>query len=81
MGQDRGFIQCRAALQHDDRTAALAPAFVRHTDHRGFGDVGQLIQNVLDLGRVPVFAAGDLHVLPPVDQKVIAIGVTARGIA
>ena len=47
----------------------------------GFGDRGELMQHALDLGRIDVLAAGNVHVLPAVDDVVEAFLVDARGVA
>ena len=52
-----------------------------HADHRGLGDGGELVQHVLDLGRIDVLAAGNVHVLPAIDDVVEAFFVDPRGVA
>src|SRR5581483_12049366 len=55
----------------------LAPLRIGHTDYGGFRDGRDLMQNVLDLGRIDVLAAGDVHVLPAVDDVVEAFLIDA----
>jgi len=47
----------RAGVGHDDGLHRLAPARVRHADHRGVGDARAAQDRVLHLGRVDVLAA------------------------
>src|SRR5437879_7436787 len=44
-----------AWLHRDDGHADLAPLLAGNADHRGFGDRGELVQHVLDFGRIDVF--------------------------
>ena len=70
-----------ARLDRDDRHAGLAPLFAGNADHGGLRDRRELVQHVLDLGRIDVLAAGDVHVLPAVDDVVEAFVVDPRGVA
>src|SRR6266849_2315478 len=70
-----------ARLHGDNGHADLAPLLAGNADHRGFGDRGELVKHVLDLGRVDVFAAGNVHVLPAVDDVVKTFLVDPRRIA
>jgi hypothetical protein len=40
-----------------------------------------MVQHILDFGRVDVLAAGNVHVLPAVDDVVETFGIDPRGIA
>src|ERR1700688_225637 len=64
-----------------DSHAGFAPLFAGHADHGGLRDRGELVQYVLDLGRIDVFAAGNVHVLPAVDDGVEAFVVDPGGVA
>src|SRR4030095_10860374 len=70
-----------AGFYGDDRHADFAPLLAGHTDDRSFGDRGELMQNALDFGRIDVLAAGNVHVLPAVDDVVETFVVDARGVA
>ena len=71
---------CPALTRHQ-RAADLAPLLVRHADHGRLGDLGQLVDHVLHLGRVDVLAARDVHVLDAVDDVVVAVLVAHRDVA
>src|SRR6478672_1559631 len=68
-------------LHRDDGHADLAPLLAGNADHGGLRDRGELMQHILDLGRIDVFAAGNVHVLPAIDDVVKAFLVDPRGIA
>ena len=51
---------------YDVRLADLAQPLVGHADDRGLGDTVEPGERLLDLGRVDVEAAADVHVLEPV---------------
>ena len=70
-----------ARLHGDDRHADLAPLLVGNADDGSFGDCRELMQHALDLGRIDVLAAGNVHVLPAVDDVVKTLIVDARGVA
>ena len=70
-----------AGLDRHDRHADLTPLLVRDTDHGRFGDRRELMQHALDFGRIDVFAAGNVHVLPAVDDVVKTFLVDPRGVA
>ena len=65
--------QRMARLDRDDRHADLAPLLVGDADDGGFRDGGELMQHALDFGRIDVLAAGNVHVLPAVDDVVEAV--------
>ena len=69
------------AVGDDVRDADLAPALVGHADDRDIRHVRMLVQHRLDLGRVDVLAAGDVHLLQaaldPVEALVVALGDVA----
>ena len=54
---------------------------MRHPDDRGVEDVGVLGQHVLDLDAVHVLAGPDDHVLGPVDEVEVAVGVEVADVA
>ena len=66
-------VGCVPVVQHDDRVHRLAPHVVRDADHRDLRDGGMRRDRVLDLDRVHVLAAGDDHVLHPVDEEQVAV--------
>jgi hypothetical protein len=53
---------------------------VRDADDGGLGHRSELMQHALDLGRIDVLAAGNVHVLPAVDDVVEAVFVDAGGV-
>jgi hypothetical protein len=59
---------------HHDRLHGLAPVVVGDTDDRGVGDGGLLDQHAFHLGSV-VLATGDDHVLEPVLDVDVTVGV------
>ena len=59
----------------------LAPLLVRQPDHRAVLDGRVRHQRLLDLGRVHVEAAGDDHVLGPVDDEQEAVVVEVADVA
>src|SRR5213594_79114 len=62
-------------LGHDERLRDLAPALVRHRDHRHLEHVGVARDRLLDLDGRDVFAARDDDVLLAVAQLDVAVGV------
>jgi len=70
-----------ARLYRHDRHPDLAPLLAGNTDHRSFGDGDDLMQNILDLGRIDVFAAGDVQVLPAIDDVIETFFVNACGVS
>ena len=67
--------------EHDDRVHRLAPLLRRDADHRDLRDRRVRRDRVLDLDGVHVLAAGDDHVLHPVDEEQVAVGVEVAGVA
>src|ERR1700686_2577798 len=78
---DLRFGDAVARLHGDDGHADLAPLLARNADHGGLGNRGELVKHVLDLGRIDVFAAGNIHVLPAIDDVVKTFLVDPRRIA
>src|SRR5215212_7617468 len=72
--------QCMSWFHRDDGHADLTPLLVGYADHGGFRNRTDLVQHVFDLGRIDVFAAGNIHVLPPIDDVVEAVFVHPRGV-
>ena len=70
-----------AGLQHHQRLHGLAPALVRHADHRDLRHRRVRRDHVLDLAREHVEAAGDHHVLLAVDDVQEALAVEAGDVA
>src|SRR5881396_3145536 len=68
-------------LGHDERLRDLAPALVRHGDHRHLEHVGVARDRLLDLDGRDVFAARDDDVLLAVAQLDVAVGVHDRHVA
>ena len=68
-------------LQHDDRVHGFAPHVVRDADHRDLRDRRVRRDRVLDLDGVHVLAAGDDHVLHPIDEEEVALLVEVAGVA
>ena len=66
---------------HADGLHRLAPGGVGHADHGHVGDIGMAVNGALHLGRVDVLAAADDHVLDPVVDVDIAVGVQVAGVA
>ena len=81
VGDDLGLGQRLALARDDHGVHALAPAFVGHADDGAHGDLGQLGDGVLDLGRVHVLAAADDHVLEPVHDEEVAVGIQPAHVA
>src|ERR1700728_558559 len=71
-------IGCRGL--HHDGLHGLSPLRAGHADDRNVGDVWVRHQDVLNLGRVHVLTARDDHVLDPVVDEEIAVGVDESGI-
>src|SRR6201996_3381416 len=70
-----------AGGQGDDRVDPFAPGAVGDADHRHLGHGRVLGDDVLDLDRVHVLAAGDDHVLDPVDHVDVAALVHPAAVA
>src|SRR5205823_7055907 len=68
-------------LHGDDRHAGFAPLLTGNADHGRFGNSVKLVKHVLDFGRIDVLAAGNVHVLPAIDDVVKTFLVDPRGIA
>ena len=66
---------------HDVRLADLAHPLVGHADDRDVVDAVEPHQRLLDLGRVDVEAAGDVHVLEPVGDGQVAVLVEGADVA
>ena len=66
---------------HDDGVDGLAPALVGHAEHGRLEHGRVAEQHVLDLGAVDVLAAGDDHVLGPVDEVHVAVVVHVAEVA
>src|SRR5690606_4301442 len=60
---------------------AFAEVRMRHADHRAFDHARQCIDDLLDLDRVHIVAAGDDEVLVAPDDVHIAIGIDAPQVA
>src|SRR3546814_2909573 len=58
-----------------DRLHRLTPFFVRNADHRDLLHRRVAEDRAFDLGRIDILAAGDDHVLYPVVDEEIAVGV------
>ena len=71
----------RTRLEHDDRVDLLTPCRVGDADHGDLLDRRVGRDRVLDLDRVDVLAAGDDHVLDPVDEVDVAVGVEVALVA
>ena len=71
---------CRRVGDHD-RDDAFAPLRVLTADHGGVEHRRVAEENLLDLDRVDVLAAGDDHVLLAVDEGDEALGVHAPEVA
>ena len=74
-----GELAARSRHHHGDHD--LAPARVGAADDRGFGDVRTFDQQVLDLGRVDVLAAGNDHFLAAAIDIEIAFPVEVSHVA
>ncbi len=77
----RAAVDLGAGLERQHGEADFAPLVVGHTDDGCLGNCGQLVEDVLDLGRVDVFTTGDVHVLPAIDDEDETLVVGLRGIA
>jgi len=53
---------------HDHGVNQLAPSFVRNADHRALRHGRMLGDGVFDFDRIDVLAAGNDHVLDPIDD-------------
>jgi hypothetical protein len=71
----------RAGLPHDDQQRALVPLGVLHADHGGLGDLGVRHGVALDVDGADPFAAGLDHVLGPVGDLHVAVGVDGGDVA
>ena len=65
----------------DDGDDAAAEAVVRRADHRHLANAGVAREDVLDLDRMDVLAAGDDHVVEPAVDPEVAVGVEVAGVA
>src|SRR5439155_18096913 len=65
----------RTRADDHERVRALAPLLARHPDHRDLLDGGVAQQHALDLDRRDVLAAADDHVLDPVADLDVAVGM------
>ncbi|MBB5053623.1 hypothetical protein HNQ36_003623 [Afipia massiliensis] len=67
--------------RHHDGKADLAPARIRHTNHRSLGNIWKIVKEVLDLGRIHILSSGDEHVFEAIDNEDVAIGITDSDVA
>ena len=74
-------VDAGARPQLEDGGDPLAPLLVGQPDHGAVLDVRVRHQRLLDLGRVDVEAAGDDHVLGPVDDEQEAVVVEVADVA
>src|SRR5690606_16031757 len=81
VGDDLVRRRVRAFLQHDVGLYGFATVRIGHADHRGFLDRRVGVDDLLDLPRVDVEAAGDDHVLLPVDDVEVSILIHAGDVA
>ena len=70
-----------ASRDGEDRPGHLAPLLVGHADDGDAGDPVDVVDEVLDFGRVDVLAARDDHVLEPVRDVEVAVGVEIAEVA
>ena len=70
-----------AFLQHDVGLHALAGALVGQAHHRALRDRRMVVEHVLDLVRVHVEPRDQDHVLEPVHDREVAVGVGHRDVA
>ena len=68
-------------LQDDEGVRRFAPAFVRHADDGGLLHRGMPQQHALDFDRRDVLAAADDHVLEPIADLDVAVGMDDGGVA
>src|SRR5690606_17270263 len=80
-GAQRLDIDGLAGAGKDIGAAGLAPFLVRHADDGAFQYAGEAVDDDLDLGRIDVLAARDVHVLDAIDDVVVTVGIAARDIA
>ena len=71
----------RRACGHDERDADLAEHGIGYAQHRDLRDRRMLRQHALDLGRVHVVAAADVHLAAPPDERQVAALVEEAEIA
>ncbi len=71
----------RAGLQHDEGLGSLAPLLVLHSHHADLLHGRVAHQHAFHFDRRDVLAAADDHVLEPVADFRVAVGVYDRGIA
>ncbi len=81
VGDQLGGVERGPGTRNDDGRDRLAPAFVGSADDGGLGDGGVGVQDVLDHPRVDVEPARDDHVLDPVGDVEVALGVDVSGVA
>ena len=81
VGDDLVLGRGLALAQLDEGTGRFAPFVVGPGDDRGGGDRGVAGEHALDLQRGDVLAAGDDHVLGPVGDADIAVGLDHAQIA
>ena len=81
VGDDGGLVELSAGLAHDEGLAHLTEPLVGYADHRAVRDAVQPGQHLLDLGRIHVEAAADVHVLEPVGDPEIAVLVECPDVA
>ena len=74
-------VQFDARSWHDQCSDSLAPAFVRQAHHRDLGHARQSGDHIFQFAREDVETAADDHVLLPVDDVKIAVGIEAAHVA
>ena len=74
-------IKLCARPEHDDGDRPFAPLRVGKADDGAFGDVGELVDDALDLARGDVLAARDDHVLLAVGDEQEAVLVEIADVA
>src|SRR5215472_8138699 len=80
-GDDVGGGELRARGRDDDGLDGLAPVLVGDADDHAVAHARAGVEHALDLGAVHVLAAGDDHVLEPVQDIHEALGVRAADVA
>src|ERR1700693_6348590 len=81
MLDDLVFRQLAARFAHDDGGDRLDPPWIRSSDDGYLGDFRDLIQRFFYLATCHVFAAGFYHVLLPVDDGQVPVGINDAKIA
>src|SRR4051795_1386472 len=81
VGDDIGSEQGSSWLQHHHGAPDFTPSLVRYTNDGSLGDGFMLVQHVFHLRRIYVLATRDVHILPAIDDEVVAFLVDHGGIA